>query len=210
MVPTKQGGHQAAGLCVAICFGVGGGIIVGKKRALQALLFQWHRCVSTHVDEQLQVISLFLFTLGCILRLPIWGDPPDDNCFNDEPYWEVRDESSRVNSRMCTVILCLLYKQLCDINIVISDLFNSVLILRSYLRMKRASHPSCITTTTWWTKTCKCPLSLSDNSDQVTEKCFSHTKQAMQVAPCARDLCCSRRPLGGSRSPFLGTMFFLL
>lgn len=30
MVPTKQGGHQAAGLCVAICFGIGGGIIVGK------------------------------------------------------------------------------------------------------------------------------------------------------------------------------------
>lgn len=31
MVPTRQGGHQAAGLCVAICFGVGGGILVGKK-----------------------------------------------------------------------------------------------------------------------------------------------------------------------------------
>uniref|UniRef100_A0A674N6X1 Rh family, C glycoprotein b n=1 Tax=Takifugu rubripes TaxID=31033 RepID=A0A674N6X1_TAKRU len=60
MVPTKQGGHQAAGLCVAICFGIGGGIIV-----------------------------------GCILRLPIWGDPADDNCFNDEPYWELpEDEES--------------------------------------------------------------------------------------------------------------------
>lgn len=32
MVPTRQGGHQAAGLCVAICFGVGGGIIVGKEQ----------------------------------------------------------------------------------------------------------------------------------------------------------------------------------
>uniref|UniRef100_A0A8C5DPM1 Ammonium transporter AmtB-like domain-containing protein n=1 Tax=Gouania willdenowi TaxID=441366 RepID=A0A8C5DPM1_GOUWI len=51
---SKQGGHQAAGLCVAICFGVGGGILV-----------------------------------GFILRLPIWGDPADDNCFNDEPYWEM-------------------------------------------------------------------------------------------------------------------------
>lgn len=30
MVPTRQGGHQAAGLCVALCFGVGGGIIVGE------------------------------------------------------------------------------------------------------------------------------------------------------------------------------------
>lgn len=35
MVPTKQGGHQAAGLCVAICFGIGGGIIVGKKQPVE-------------------------------------------------------------------------------------------------------------------------------------------------------------------------------
>uniref|UniRef100_A0A7N9AMF7 Rh family, C glycoprotein b n=1 Tax=Mastacembelus armatus TaxID=205130 RepID=A0A7N9AMF7_9TELE len=51
--PAEQGGYQAAGMCVALCFGIGGGIIV-----------------------------------GCILRLPIWGDPADDNCFNDEVYWE--------------------------------------------------------------------------------------------------------------------------
>uniref|UniRef100_A0A668RM58 Ammonium transporter AmtB-like domain-containing protein n=1 Tax=Oreochromis aureus TaxID=47969 RepID=A0A668RM58_OREAU len=57
MVPTTQGGHQAAGLCVALCFGIGGGIIV-----------------------------------GAILRLPIWGDPADDNCFDDETYWEVPEE----------------------------------------------------------------------------------------------------------------------
>lgn len=36
MVPAKQGGHQAAGLCVAICFGIGGGIIVGKQTASAA------------------------------------------------------------------------------------------------------------------------------------------------------------------------------
>lgn len=29
MKPTRQGGHQAAGMCVAICFGIGGGILVG-------------------------------------------------------------------------------------------------------------------------------------------------------------------------------------
>lgn len=34
MVPTTQGGHQAAGLCVALCFGIGGGIIVGKEISL--------------------------------------------------------------------------------------------------------------------------------------------------------------------------------
>ncbi|KAF6735576.1 Ammonium transporter Rh type C 1 [Oryzias melastigma] len=55
--PAKQGGHQAGALCVALCFGIGGGILV-----------------------------------GAILRLPIWGDPADDNCFDDEPYWEVPEE----------------------------------------------------------------------------------------------------------------------
>ncbi|XP_033941180.1 ammonium transporter Rh type C-like 2 isoform X2 [Pseudochaenichthys georgianus] len=60
MSPTKQGGYQAAALCVAICFGVGGGILV-----------------------------------GCVLRLPIWGDPADDSCFDDENYWELpQDEES--------------------------------------------------------------------------------------------------------------------
>lgn len=34
-------------------------------------------------------LSIFLPT-GAILRLPIWGDPADDNCFDDEVYWEVR------------------------------------------------------------------------------------------------------------------------
>uniref|UniRef100_A0A8C6K8K8 Rh family, C glycoprotein, like 1 n=1 Tax=Nothobranchius furzeri TaxID=105023 RepID=A0A8C6K8K8_NOTFU len=28
--------------------------------------------------------------VGLILKLPIWGDPADDNCFDDEAYWEVR------------------------------------------------------------------------------------------------------------------------
>lgn len=26
---------------------------------------------------------------GFILRFPIWGDPADDNCYDDEVYWEV-------------------------------------------------------------------------------------------------------------------------
>uniref|UniRef100_A0A8C9TJG8 Rh family C glycoprotein n=1 Tax=Scleropages formosus TaxID=113540 RepID=A0A8C9TJG8_SCLFO len=60
MVPRLQGGHQAAGLCVAIVFGIGGGIAVGT-----------------------------------VLKLPIWGDPADDNCFDDEVYWELpEDEES--------------------------------------------------------------------------------------------------------------------
>ncbi|XP_023669957.1 ammonium transporter Rh type C-like isoform X2 [Paramormyrops kingsleyae] len=57
MTPSLQGSHQAAGLCVALIFGIGGGIIV-----------------------------------GLILKLPIWGDPTDDNCFDDEVYWEIPEE----------------------------------------------------------------------------------------------------------------------
>ncbi|XP_065105426.2 rh family, C glycoprotein a [Paramisgurnus dabryanus] len=58
--PGTQGGYQAAGICVALVFGIVGGAIV-----------------------------------GLILRLPFWGDPSDENCFDDEVYWEVpEDEES--------------------------------------------------------------------------------------------------------------------
>ncbi|TRY58414.1 hypothetical protein DNTS_002043 [Danionella cerebrum] len=52
-----QGGYQAAGLCVAIAFGLVGGALVGG-----------------------------------ILKLPIWGDASDSNCFDDEVYWEVPED----------------------------------------------------------------------------------------------------------------------
>lgn len=57
------------------------------------------------------------------------------------------------------------------------------LTVHSYLRMKRASRQSFSTTTTWGTKMCKCPFSLSDNSDLIMEICYSHTKQLIQVVP---------------------------
>uniref|UniRef100_A0A8C7YIP9 Rh family, C glycoprotein b n=1 Tax=Oryzias sinensis TaxID=183150 RepID=A0A8C7YIP9_9TELE len=63
--PAQQGGHQAGALCVALCFGIGGGILV-----------------------------------GAILRLPIWGDPADDNCFDDESYWEVPEEEESIPAVM--------------------------------------------------------------------------------------------------------------
>uniref|UniRef100_A0A8V0ZB71 Rh family C glycoprotein n=1 Tax=Gallus gallus TaxID=9031 RepID=A0A8V0ZB71_CHICK len=35
--------------------------------------------------------------VGAILKLPIWGDPADENCFEDDIYWEVpEDEESDV------------------------------------------------------------------------------------------------------------------
>ncbi|CAL8359665.1 unnamed protein product [Lota lota] len=61
VVPSIQGGLQAAGLCVALIFGIGGGILV-----------------------------------GCILRLPIWGDPEDDNCFDDHAYWELPEDEESI------------------------------------------------------------------------------------------------------------------
>ncbi|OCT89739.1 ammonium transporter Rh type C-like [Xenopus laevis] len=30
--------------------------------------------------------------VGCILKLPIWGDPSDENCFDDAVYWELPQE----------------------------------------------------------------------------------------------------------------------
>ncbi|XP_046897924.1 rh family, C glycoprotein a [Hypomesus transpacificus] len=57
----SQGGHQAGAMCVAIVFGVFGGILV-----------------------------------GLILRLPIWGDPADENCFDDEVYWELPEDEESI------------------------------------------------------------------------------------------------------------------
>lgn len=54
---SVQGGYQAAGIFVAIAFGLVGGALVGG-----------------------------------ILKLPIWGDPTDSNCFDDDIYWEVPEE----------------------------------------------------------------------------------------------------------------------
>ncbi|XP_066503298.1 ammonium transporter Rh type C 2-like isoform X2 [Hoplias malabaricus] len=56
-----QGGYQAAGLCVALLFGLGGGMLVGG-----------------------------------ILKLPIWGDPEDDDCFDDEVYWEMPEDEESI------------------------------------------------------------------------------------------------------------------
>ncbi|XP_039994101.1 ammonium transporter Rh type C 2 [Xiphias gladius] len=34
--------------------------------------------------------------VGLILRFPIWGDPADDNCFEDEVYWEVPEDEETI------------------------------------------------------------------------------------------------------------------
>uniref|UniRef100_A0A8C1NRV8 Ammonium transporter Rh type C 1-like n=1 Tax=Cyprinus carpio TaxID=7962 RepID=A0A8C1NRV8_CYPCA len=37
--------------------------------------------------------------VGGILKLPIWGDPADVNCFDDDVYWEVPEEDENFLSR---------------------------------------------------------------------------------------------------------------
>ncbi|XP_017333879.1 rh family, C glycoprotein a isoform X1 [Ictalurus punctatus] len=35
--------------------------------------------------------------VGFILKLPIWGDPADDNCFDDEVYWELPEDEEHIS-----------------------------------------------------------------------------------------------------------------
>ncbi|XP_053573643.1 ammonium transporter Rh type C-like [Bombina bombina] len=35
--------------------------------------------------------------VGFILKLPIWGDPSDENCLEDDVYWEVPEEEEEIN-----------------------------------------------------------------------------------------------------------------
>ncbi|CAL1604032.1 unnamed protein product [Knipowitschia caucasica] len=34
--------------------------------------------------------------VGFILKFPIWGDPADDNCYDDEVYWEVPEDEESI------------------------------------------------------------------------------------------------------------------
>ncbi|KAK7913051.1 hypothetical protein WMY93_013262 [Mugilogobius chulae] len=34
--------------------------------------------------------------VGFILKMPIWGDPADDNCYDDEVYWEVPEDEETI------------------------------------------------------------------------------------------------------------------
>ncbi|XP_061600128.1 rh family, C glycoprotein a [Cololabis saira] len=34
--------------------------------------------------------------VGFILKFPIWGDPADDNCFDDEVYWELPEDEEHI------------------------------------------------------------------------------------------------------------------
>lgn len=59
------------------------------------------------LNYQMNTFLLFPSFTGIILRLPIWGDPADDNCFDDEVYWEVSAHAfptTITRWRHCTII----------------------------------------------------------------------------------------------------------
>lgn len=69
MVPTRQGGHQAAGLCVAICFGIGGGILVGKENPTATVILLclkevFTQCMTDSYDFALFRVYLKITYLG--------------------------------------------------------------------------------------------------------------------------------------------------
>lgn len=57
--------------------------------AKEVLIGNMEKKIVYAVEVLLNACFLSLFK-GFILRFPIWGDPADDNCFDDEVYWEVR------------------------------------------------------------------------------------------------------------------------
>uniref|UniRef100_A0A8C1D8Z9 Rh family, C glycoprotein, like 1 n=1 Tax=Cyprinus carpio carpio TaxID=630221 RepID=A0A8C1D8Z9_CYPCA len=44
-------------------------------------------------------VAIAFGLVGGILKLPIWGDPADVNCFDDDVYWEVPEEDENFLSR---------------------------------------------------------------------------------------------------------------
>lgn len=82
---------------------------------------------------------LFCSLTGFILKFPIWGDPADDNCFDDEAYWEVK---------------VLFFHQM----VVLSSCCKLGSSVGSRFPRMRKPSPLCWNTTTTWstsTRTCK-------------------------------------------------------
>lgn len=49
----------------------------------------WHLKVWVGREEVILDLWDLQLPLGVILRLPFWGQAPDENCFEDAVYWEV-------------------------------------------------------------------------------------------------------------------------
>lgn len=80
---------------------------------------------------------------GFILKFPIWGDPADDNCYDDEVYWEVR---------------VLFYHKMVFLSFKRKGKGLSPCVDFRFLRRRRPSLLFWSTTTTWYTSTKTCKL----------------------------------------------------
>lgn len=61
------------------------------KHSLEKPWFLWFNEKKGQPQSN-QTINFLL--QGFIMKLPIWGQPPDQNCFDDSIYWEVRNPIS--------------------------------------------------------------------------------------------------------------------
>lgn len=87
---------------------------------------------------------------GFILRLPLWGDPADDNCFDDEVYWEVSNQYQiGVN---VSLLHTNVYLNENTFKVCQKIIFYGHLFLCSCLKMKKVSLQSWNTTTNLLTR----------------------------------------------------------
>ncbi|XP_059836258.1 ammonium transporter Rh type B isoform X1 [Hypanus sabinus] len=64
-------------------------LLVNERSAKQQALFQALGLVVT-----LAFALIGGVIVGFVMKLPIWGAPPDTQCFTDQPYWELPEEDS--------------------------------------------------------------------------------------------------------------------
>lgn len=73
---------QAAALASSLGFALVGGLVTGGwKRHIQGP----QNLIQTQ-DE-----TIYFPCEGFIMKIPLWGQPPDQNCYDDSLYWEVRN-----------------------------------------------------------------------------------------------------------------------
>lgn len=81
---SKQGGIQAISLAVTLGIALLGGAIVGGSSFLLTWAEKWLAWKLLFLIDK----GIFFYS-GFILKLPIYGAPPDTICFEDNIYWEV-------------------------------------------------------------------------------------------------------------------------
>lgn len=92
---------QAAALASSIGFALAGGALTGRRRwnmkyHLRQLNFLSQSFVQIKekktgfTEKHLSDQTINYALPGFLMKLPCWGQPPDQNCFDDSLYWEVK------------------------------------------------------------------------------------------------------------------------